>query len=287
MKSKAISSQENTPTSLQSPGLGLAAQRSKESDARLTGRQLTQIPKLKESVAARDETIAGLQTELKNLSESHQVAIEKLIGVHQAKEASFTESAQQWKNERETFEHELQRIQETFVQEKERYTICLQRSIDSGRDKKVLQDALEDQAKAHYKKTERLESKYQVQLNELYVKENETKKQLETANKELSELKKSRDDEIAALKAKLEQKQTETVRSTLTESAHKHREDIATHQELAKKMEIEYLAKLKEKPKLQSDDGSTIMKHLSSDDEIQQEAVEEPKHGASPVSCFY
>ena len=65
-----------------------------------------------------------LDTRLEELTVAHQTEME-------TKEASFNNRAQQWEEERGTFEGELKRLQKEFVQVNERYKMSLKRTIDA------------------------------------------------------------------------------------------------------------------------------------------------------------
>ena len=208
---KTVGSREFTPTKepAQPSGLERAAQTSRESGAREKGKQLSQLKKqlsqnaklrdlvkdLKEKLKAKEDESIELQTKLDQtkLDQSdidHQnhldMKVEKLTEM-ETKEASFNNRAQQWDEERGTFEGELKRLQEQCVQENERYKMSLKRTIDAEGEMIKLRETLQE--------------------DERSIKEKAN--QLETANQTIDELKQNRDAQLAAHKQEIKRKDVE------------------------------------------------------------------------------
>ncbi len=174
-------------------GLDRAAQRSRDSGAPSLTRRIALNNKLKKEVedlkkkleAKEDESQElkakldrrdiehqnHLDTTLKELTKAHRIEMEK-------KEVSFNERAQQWEDERRTFDHEMKRLQEQFVQENERYTMSLKRTTNA--ESEVIKETLQEKEK---KAT-----------------------LLETANQTIKELKQNRDAQLAAHKQEIKRK---------------------------------------------------------------------------------
>ncbi len=208
---KTVGSREFTPTKepAQPSGLERAAQTSRESGAREKGKQLSQLKKqlsqnaklrdlvkdLKEKLKAKEDESIELQTKLDQtkLDQSdidHQnhldMKVEKLTEM-ETKEASFNNRAQQWDEERGTFEGELKRLQEQCVQENERYKMSLKRTIDAEGEMIKLRETLQE--------------------GERSIKEKAN--ELETANQTIDELKQNRDAQLAAHKQEIKRKDSE------------------------------------------------------------------------------
>ncbi len=201
---KTAGSREFTPTKepAQPSGLERAAQTSRESGAKEKGRQLSQNTKLKDQVKdlkeklkAKEDESKELQTKLDQSDIDHQnhldTRLKELTEAHQTemktKEASFNERAQQWEEERGTFEGELKRLQKEFVQENERYKMSLKRTIDAEGEMIKLRETLQE--------------------DERSIKEKAN--QLETANQAIDELKQNRDAQLAAHKQDIKRKDSE------------------------------------------------------------------------------
>ena len=201
---KTAGSREFTPTKepAQPSGLERAAQTSRESGAKEKGRQLSQNTKLKDQVKdlkeklkAKEDESKELQTKLDQSDIDHQnhldTRLKELTEAHQTemktKEASFNERAQQWEEERGTFEGELKRLQKEFVQENERYKMSLKRTIDAEGEMIKLRETLQE--------------------DERSIKEKAN--QLETANQTIDELKQNRDAQLAAHKQEIKRKDVE------------------------------------------------------------------------------
>ncbi len=165
-----------------------------------------------------------LDTRLEELTEDHQTEM-------QTKEASFNNRAQQWEEERGTFEGELKRIQVEFVQEKERCGIALKKSVNVECDLIKLREIQEDKERGVALKVQRLEA--HIEKNEKTVKD--VKDELKTASQAIIDLNQRRKadlDELEALKKEKEVEirkfQTAATRTDeLTHEVDRLREDLS------------------------------------------------------------
>ncbi len=201
---KTAGSREFTPTKEQAQlsGLERAAQKSRETNAKVLQKKLSlnyklnnEMKDLKEKLKAKEDESKELKTKLDQSDIDHQnhldTRLEELTEAHQTKmetkEASFNESAQQWEEERGTFEGELKRLQEEFVQENERYKMSMKRTIDAEGEMIKLRETLQE--------------------DERSIKERAN--ELETANQKIDELKQNRDAQLAAHKQEIKRKDVE------------------------------------------------------------------------------
>ena len=198
---KTAGRREFTPTKEpKASGLDRAAQGVRDRGVPGLTRQIAHNSRLKKEIedlekkleAKKDES----KTELDQRDSEHQnhldTRLEELTRAHQiemdTKEASFNEQAQQWAEDKGTFDRELKRLQEQFVQENERYNQTID-ELKQNRDTQLAAHKQEIKRKdVDIKKADvqvkRLQEQNEKLIKKTQAKEKELEKQIDVITQE-------------------------------------------------------------------------------------------------------